>query len=198
MFLGSRYEKKNNLGVAALPWTHQLTHYYIVGQVCIALEQAKVFELMASGQAISLHELARKSALDETLLNTCLNFLWSTTNLFDKQGDHFILRIPELSSILWGFIAYKPVFDNLGKMLNGSLEYGKDIVRDGYFLQKGSEVVTRQAINQILELLKDDTGITLVDFGCGSAWSRFYFFFLGKNSLSHGVIAFQKINHSFF
>ncbi|MDP3725707.1 MAG: methyltransferase domain-containing protein [bacterium] len=133
---------------------------------------------------MSITDLAKLFSFREDILEACFDFLWLTTDFFEKKGKYLTLKNPNQFPKWLVMSAYKSVFDNLGGLLSGEKIYGRDMIRDGHQLQKASYFFSRDAIQNIaVKLQSIDEESTFVDLGCGSA-----------NSLISFVIANPKIN----
>ena len=168
-----------------LPWYRQITHYYFLIQVCLALEKIGFFDLLSPGKILKVDELSKKLGVEENFLNICVEFLWSVTDILGKDKNGYFLKTPNFSKALWVMQAYKPVFENLDNILLGKKKYGRDITRDGYYLQKASDLFSGDAIDKVLNVLKSEKDGILIDFGCGSAKSLI--FYCKENSGRRGL-----------
>src|SRR3989338_5014342 len=148
-----------------------LTAHYSTVQVILALEKVGFFELLQSGGR-SVNDASRLLAVDPQRLTTCVEFLWSTTDLLEKKtGSTFFLCEQNFRRPFFILEAYKDVFDNFAELLKNTKVYNRDIIRDGAYLQNASDLVTREAIERVI---RDATTVgygRLVDLACGSAQS---------------------------
>lgn len=166
----SLWNKNKNTG-NVVSWYRRAATDHLIITIWASLERIGVFdEFRKRKSAITIKELARTLNAEERLLEPCIYFLWATTSLLNKRRNSFSLKNP--NSFPKGFVlaAYKPIFDNLESLLLGTKKYGKDVERDGYQLQKASDIFSKPAIDRILEKIKHiDVDHVLVDLGCGSA-----------------------------
>lgn len=152
-------------------WYRSITYQYFFTQVCLALEKIGFFDAAARQDNINMREFAKTGNISERLLKTCVEFLWSTTDILEKEGDNVRLKNKNFSKALWVLEAYKPVFDNLAEILKQEKQYGRDLSRDGYYLQKASVLFSEDAIRLALAALENEESGQLIDFGCGGAHS---------------------------
>ena len=171
----------------------RLMNGYVTMQLCLALEEIGLFrELGDDPRAVkSIKELAETLQTDEHLLRASIEFLSMVTNLFEKDGDYISFRDPtghrEAAWTFWLMRAYKPVLDATAELLRSTKTYGKDKKRDGYWLQKWSDTMTREAVLAALRLMPKDKEATLVDLGCGSADSLIAFCAGNTSRLGIGI-----------
>ena len=171
----------------------RLMNGYVTMQLCLALEEIGLFrELGDDPRAVkSIKELAETLQTDEHLLRASIEFLSMVTNLFEKDGDYISFRDPtghrEAAWTFWLMRAYKPVLDATAELLRSTKTYGKDMKRDGYWLQKWSDTMTREAVLAALRLIPKDKEATLVDLGCGSADSLIAFCAGNTSRLGIGI-----------
>ena len=142
---------------------------YFFIHVCLALENIGFFQELGSKKK-SVHELAGTLGMSDSILMSLIDFLAATSRIIEKNGDLVSVRQAQLPNSLWVIQAYRPVFEGLVALLKGEKVYGKDVVRDGYYLQKASDIFSGDAIRLALSLIEDDKA-TLIDFGCGSGES---------------------------
>ena len=155
--------------IAPVSWYRSLTHQYFFTHVCLALEKIGFFDALALQGGIHIQEFAKTRNISGDLLKTCIDFLWSTTDLLEKDGDIVRLKNKNFSKALWVLAAYKPVFDNLSEILKKEKQYGSDVSRDGYYLQKASVLFSGDAVRLVLLTLENEKNGQLIDFGCGGA-----------------------------
>ena len=171
----------------------RLMNGYVTMQLCLALEEIGLFrELGDDPRAVkSIKELAETLRVDEYLLRASIEFLSTVTNLFEKDGDYVDLHDPkgyrDATWTFWLMRAYKPVLDATAELLRGTKTYGRDVKRDGYWLQKWSDTMTREAVLAALRLIPKDKEATLVDLGCGSADSLIAFCAGNTSRLGIGI-----------
>lgn len=163
------FKKENNLvkEKSGLSDHRLITHYYFLNHICLAMERCGVFDELKK-KALSVAELSVRCSIEERLLSVCLEFLRTTSGLIKKDNGKYVLAQPTLVSVYWVLAAYRPVFENLSDILVGKKKYGEDLTRDGYYLQKASDIFSGNATTQVLGLVREEVGV-LVDFGCGSA-----------------------------
>lgn len=171
----------------------RLMNGYVTMQLCCALEEVGLFrELGDDPRAVkSIKELAEALRVDEHLLRASIEFLWTVTNLFEKDGDYVDLHDPkgyrEVARTFWMMRAYKPVLDAVAELLRGDKLYGRDVKRDGYYVQKWSDAMTHEAVLAALRMIPESEKATLVDLGCGSADSLIAFCSGSAHHLGIGI-----------
>ncbi|MDO8676413.1 MAG: hypothetical protein Q7K16_02050 [Candidatus Azambacteria bacterium] len=163
--------EKSEKGMMPISWYRSITHQYFFTQVCLALEEIGFFNECFCRDSVSINEFAKTRDVSLLFLKTCVDFLWSTTDILESDGDIVRLKNKNFPKSLWGLLAYKPVFDNLAEMLKKEKKYGRDVFRDGYYLQKASVLLSGDAVHLALAALKKEKSGQLVDFGCGAAHS---------------------------
>ena len=152
-----------------ISWYRSVTYQYFFIQICLALEKIGFFDALINQKEVNIKEFAKTRNLSSRLLETCAEFLWATTDIIEKDGDILQLKNKNFSKALWVLAAYKPVFDNLAEILKEEKKYGRDVSRDGYYLQKASVLFSSDAIRLVLAALENEKSGQLVDFGCGAA-----------------------------
>jgi len=167
-------------------WSYSTTNDYVITQVALGLEEAGVFDFLRKEKATTT-SIAKTLNINEYLLDSCLNFLWSVTNAIEKNPDNtFTLKDRDFANPFYIIKAYKSVFDNIGPALQMKIKYGDDIRRDGAYLQRSSEIVTRSGVRNTIDRMPRDISY-LVDLGCGSAESLIYFCKSADNRHGHGI-----------
>lgn len=171
----------------SISWYRLTTTHYIIVQLYLTLERVGIFDILRKKQGpISVEELSRALNVQKNLLEPCIDFLWATTDMFEKTDAGITLK--DASQFPRGFVMaiYKPIFDNLEDLLRGTKIYGKNVVQDSYHLQKVSDMFTKVATDYVLEQLsKTNTIHTVVDLGCGSG--EFLIRASAQNSLAQGI-----------
>ncbi|MBI2108966.1 MAG: methyltransferase domain-containing protein [Parcubacteria group bacterium] len=144
-----------------------LATHYLITLTHTTLERLGLFDVLRKKtEPAAIDELSKIIKVRTDILEACINFLWSTTNYLEKNGQKIILKN---NPPKWFWIAtYKPVFDNLESLLKGTKKYGNDVVRDGYYLQKMSITINNPVENYIVQQLQEiKEKSILVDLGCG-------------------------------
>src|SRR3989344_6047559 len=135
--------------------------------------------------------LANDNQIKAAGLRAVARSLFPVYSLFEKDGDYISFRDPtghrEAAWTFWLMRAYKPVLDATAELLRSTKTYGKDMKRDGYWLQKWSDTMTREAVLAALRLMPKDKEATLVDLGCGSADSLIAFCAGNTSRLGIGI-----------
>lgn len=158
-----------NVGNGDKPGQHRiLAAHYLTVQIAAALERVGFFNLLRERGSCTIGELAAMLNVEERLLAPCIEFLWSVTDWVERDGDAIKLRTDETRGLRWIINAYKDVFDNLAALLSRDKVYGRDVERNGHFLQKASDAFSADAVRRALGSLADERESVLVDFGCGS------------------------------
>ena len=161
--------KKAAQEILPISWYRSITYQYFFGQVCLALERIGFFNECARQDSVSIQEFSKSWNISKHLLETCIEFLWSTTDILEKDGDIVRLKNQNFPKALWVLAAYKPVFDNLAEILKEEKKYGRDVFRNGYYLQKASVLFSGVAVRLALLALENEKSGQLIDFGCGAA-----------------------------
>lgn len=162
---------KTAIDTLPISWYRSMTYQYFFAQVCLALEKIGFFEAGARQNSVNMREFAKTQNISARLLETCVEFLWATTDLLEKDGDIVRMKNKDFSKALWVLAAYKPVFDDLAGILKEEKKYGRDVSRDGFYLQKASILFSNDAIRLVLAALENEKSGQLIDFGCGAAYS---------------------------
>jgi hypothetical protein len=137
-------------------WFHRRATYYVESQILFHLNQAGVFGLFSSGEALSAAEIAASLRLDPGPTAALLDYVFEVDDLFkrDEQGKYslseFGNQVVERFSGMKGDSgsrainmfdvrvgAYGPVWQNLGRMLAGAGKYGEDFHREGRYAENG-------------------------------------------------------------
>lgn len=164
-------------------------NYYLIVQVALALEKVGFWDIWKEDSSPkTVAQLSRLLSVREELLRTCLNFLWCVSNIVEKCGDDsFLVKKRNFLIAVYVLAAYKDVFDNIADLLTGEKIYGHDIIRDGFYLQKASEWITVQSINNAAILSAASDCEQFVDLGCGSAQSLVLFCKNNKSGVAVGI-----------
>src|SRR3989338_8683810 len=111
MFFLKKNPQKNKEASSASQYQLAQTHYLIV-LVHTTLERLGLFDvLQKKGGGITIDELSKIIKVRVDLLESCINFLWSTTEYLEKTDRRISLKN---DAPKWFWTAtYKPVFDNL-------------------------------------------------------------------------------------
>ena len=152
-----------------ISWYRSITYQYFFIQVCLALERIGFLNALISQKEVNIKEFAKTQNISLRLLETCAEFLWATTDILEKDGNIVRLLNNNFPKALWVLAAYKPVFDNLAEILKEEKKYGRDVSRDGYYLQKASVLFSGDAVRLALLALENEKSGQLIDFGCGAA-----------------------------
>lgn len=146
----------------------KLISCFFTCEVYVALEKIGFFDVIKN-KKLTIGELAQQLKVEEKYLRVCVDFIFSLGDVFEKKNEHYTLKTKEIEELIWLISAYKPVFDSLAAILRGEKIYGKDVVRDGFYLQKSSYNFSRDATEKIISRLKNENDAVLIDLGCGSA-----------------------------
>jgi hypothetical protein len=140
---------------AAALWFHRRATYYVEAQALFHLNQVGVFASLAQGGAFSPAELAQRHGLVEPVLASLLEYVQAVDELLEKddagryrlssRGQAIVRRFstaqadspPRINLFDVRVGGYGPVFCQLGKMLTGAAEYGRDFQRDGRYAEGG-------------------------------------------------------------
>lgn len=162
------FAKSKKQRTPVLSWHNVFVHNYFLSHVCLALEEVGFFEYLRLGQK-SIPETARDLKIREDFLKLTVEYLYSVTNFLGKNGDNYYLKDQNFYKNLYLLLAYDPVFANLSELLKEEKKYSIDLVRNGYYLQKASDLFSGEALKTVLSILDNESDGQLVDFGCGSA-----------------------------
>ncbi len=145
---------------------------YMSLQLLFALTETGVFDyLLKHPEGVSAKELAGAFNLSEKLLKSVCDFLWVVNPSFisfDGQGYRLGEKGKNAGQKLNFTRAYKEVFDVLVPLLQGTMQYGSDVVRRGQYLQIASDIFNKSSLPVIAEYAKNISPRVMVDLGSGS------------------------------
>lgn len=146
-------------------WGSKMFAYYVLTQIALSLE-----EIRRKGGVVSednlINILEHNSDINRDVLEACLDFIWSTTTFIKKHENKYDLSTLKMPKYYYLIGAYRPLFDNLSNLLDGSKTYGESVVRDDYYLRRASRVSNCTA-NTLFTNDVYGSDIRLVDLGCG-------------------------------
>jgi len=138
------------------------------------VESKLVDDLRADG-TITVGVSAARHKYDQRQLLGLLRYFVTQELFKEEEGERFrVTPLGEaaLSTGAVGFLhlyrgGYGELMFQAGKLLDGSLVYGKDIRRQGRFVAQGSGEITRATINEVPHSVIERAGArTVVDLGC--------------------------------
>lgn len=135
------------------------------------LEEVGVLDLLRkTPDGLSADELAFQLSLEKKLLEPVCDFATLNSSIIERKHDKYILnQIPKrLQNRIAFLLAYEPVFSNLARLLKKEFTYGKDISRNGKYLQNSSALYNEAAWQTVLEFVNKKNYKFIIDLGCGS------------------------------
>jgi len=153
---------------------HNLIAHSAALNILCTLERTDVFvELKKNTQGISATDIAEKLSLDETVLESLLDFLViNSKEILQKKDKMYLLGeafdTSAMQNNLLFSLAYQPVFENLTGLLRKEVIYGKDVLRRGAYLRESSHIYNNKAWDFIIDYLRKEEVNTVVDLGCSA------------------------------
>jgi len=159
---------------------------YLIIQICLGLEQVGFFDHLKKGP-VTIADISGTLRLREDLMEVLLDYLIAAGGPIEKHGNTFVLKGGSPQKLLWAILAYREIFNNFGHLLSQKKIYGKDIQRDGYWLQLASGAFSLDANRMVLEKIKEVENSALIDFGCGSAETLIKFCSMRNDHFGVGI-----------
>lgn len=131
----------------------------------MALEKIGLWDFLEKNGPQTIENIAKELKVRPDLLQMCLYYLWTLTDIVEHNDGAFSLKHKSFSTPFWMKCAYKDVFDNLAPLMRGELEYGKDVSRNLYYLERASELATKATRDLIIQELEKNPPNTLIDLG---------------------------------
>ena len=173
------YEKDLNfLGNDLQSWSQSIRNGYIRSYIIFALHETGVFDLLRKNKNLSVNEIAKECNLNSQLLEGVMNFLYHADQIIIKENDKFSLTEkgqqwlftdPVLAMSFGAVGAYSCILSELVPSLKNEKKYGKDFIRKGEFIAKGSYHTGKGNYNWVLDKMKEYGVKKIADLGCGSA-----------------------------
>ena len=164
------------LGTDLTSWAQSIRNGYARAFIIFALHETGVFETLRKRGAMTSAELAQACGVEGWLLDGVLNFLAHADQIVQKTGDRFALTEraqwlfadPVMAMSFGAVGAYACLLYELVPTLRREKQYGKDFVRRGDLVAKGSYYTGKGNYPWIVAELKRLGVRTVADLGCGS------------------------------
>lgn len=160
-----RYEIGRNLS---------LINDFVAAEFVVALEATGALRYAAARPSFTTEEMAAEFRLRPELLRPALDYLCEE-ELFEQTGaNSFRLAAPypPLKFMANSILVNKDVIESLAPLLTGGLVYGRDIVKNDFYL-KNTEGLILGAVPVLVARLKALGGAKVVDIGCGRGLGMF-------------------------
>lgn len=167
-----------------------LTVQYVLASTLVGITRAGVAQRLSTTDWTPLAELVPPGGVSHLVRNT-LRYLeiqdvvesadvrWIGAELDPATPDggrwrlteHGAVLLAEVSEALLGFYveAYGPVLANIGGMLDGTVDYGTDVVRKGEALGRRCEPMSISFLaNFLRDAMRRRGAHSVLDLGCGS------------------------------
>jgi len=131
---------------------HRIFSDFIVGEILLALEENGILGMIATGNPFSIQTVARGAGINENKLRAACDFL-SEQELCEKlSADRYRLigAYDDIKSSVDFFLAYKPAYESLAGLLNGSTRYGSDIMRNGIYYRRALDAIVAHSFPFLL------------------------------------------------
>ena len=166
------------LGKNSKFWSQSIRNGYIRSHLIFAMHETGVFEILKKNKDLTTEEIAVKTNLNHFLLNGVLNFLYHSDKILSKKDNKFnltkfglenLFTDPVLAMSYGAVGAYSCILTELVPSLRNQKKYGKDYIRPGDLIAKGSYYTGRKNYPWIVENMKKLNVKKVGDLGCGSA-----------------------------
>jgi SAM-dependent methyltransferase len=133
---------------------------------------------MKNNSNLTLNEISEKCKLNKVILGGILNFLYHADEIILKNKGKFSLTekghkwlfTDKVLAMSFGAVgAYSCILTELVPSLRNEKKYGKDFVRKGDLIAKGSYYTGRANYPWVLENMRELGVKKVADLGCGSA-----------------------------
>ncbi len=166
------------LGDDVLSWSQGIRNGYVRAYCVFALHETGVFDELRANGPRSVDQLASQLSLDPYLLSGVLQFMLHADRILSKTDDEFALTAlgrewlytDQVLAMSFGAVgAYSCLLHELVPTLRGDKIFGKDYVRPGDLLAKGSYYTGKGNYPWVVERMSQ-LGVPVVgDLGCGTA-----------------------------
>ena len=133
---------------------------------------------MKKEKYLSIKQISEKCKLNPVLLDGVMNFLYHSDQIIKKEnnkftltekGNEWLFTDPVLAMSFGAVGAYSCILTELVPSLRNEKKYGKDFIRKGDLIAKGSYHTGKGNYPWVLNKM-EELGINKVaDLGCGSA-----------------------------
>jgi CMP-N-acetylneuraminic acid synthetase len=159
-------------------WSQSIRNGYIRSHLIFAMHETGVFETLKKNKNLTTKEIAIKTNLNHILLDGVLNFLYHSDKILSKKNNKFnltkfgldnLFTDPVLAMSYGAVGAYSCILTELVPSLKNQKKYGKDYIRPGDLIAKGSYYTGRKNYPWIVDNMKKLGVKKVADLGCGSA-----------------------------
>ena len=166
------------LGKNSKFWSQSIRNGYIRSHLIFAMHETGVFETLKKNKDLTSKEIAEKNNLNNFLLNGVLNFLYHSDKILSKKDNKYnltkfglenLFTDPVLAMSYGAVGAYSCILTELVPSLRNQKKYGKDYIRPGDLIAKGSYYTGRKNYPWIVDNMRKLNIKKVGDLGCGSA-----------------------------
>jgi len=142
---------------------------------------------------INLRLFARRHKLNESVLYSLCDYLYSLKILKKKRGVYSLdskgyTIVNRARGFFDVWYAYQPVLYNLESILRGEKKYGKEIIRRGKYVAKGSgEIGNLLVFPFVAKIIQKYKFRKVLDLGCGDCSFLVYSCKNNPNLLGYGI-----------
>lgn len=148
--------------------------YYMLTNCMMALLNVGFFDELQRCGVVNIRHYAKDRKLNFSILNTICGYLMAQ-GILEKRGKMVrttrrgIFLSDKCRGIFDFISAYEPIFDNLEGMLEGKVNYGKDIFRQGKYVAAASAHLAKRFTFPIVRsVIAKHNFSSILDLGCGS------------------------------
>lgn len=152
-----------------------LINHFMLAEFIMAFEKFGFLETGKGGAPLTVATASQKGVRNDLFITAC-EFLVGERILEKSAPDVYDFAVDprHLSWFAYFLLAYKTMLSNMGPLMNGSKQYGRDILRDGSYLRK-TGIFTRASIPVLIKRLRELKVGTMLDIGCGGGEILFTF-----------------------
>ncbi len=167
---------------------------FALSHALFTFAHSRLLETLRADGEIAVRRAAEQHGYDVEMAIGLLRYL-ATQGLLVEANDHVFYASPRgdaafstasVALITFFVGGYGPLMRDAGKLLDGSLKYGRDVTRSSRFVALGSSISTSEIIDDVPRTVLQMLGVkTIADLGCGAG--RFMVSFL-QQSPEHRAI----------
>jgi SAM-dependent methyltransferase len=164
------------LGTDLKSWSQSIRNGYIRAFIVFALHETGVFDALKRRGGWTAQDLATECQVDPQLLEGTLNFLAHADRVIEKTDGRFSmgehgdwLFSDQVLTMSFGAVGgYASLLFNLVDTLKGRKRYGRDFIRPGDLIAKGSYYTGKSNYPWVVSQLSQLGARVVADLGCGS------------------------------
>ena len=156
----------------------RLYNDFLLARVVYALYELGFFKFVEEKPLFQLADLEKALNIKNDRIKVYTGFL-EDMKILERRDDHYAVTPEvqeslkrELGYLIWLIGGYDSVLSSANKILAGSAQYGKDILRDDYEMARGSAAILKSNTDHHLYALFENELAhirVMADIGCGSA-----------------------------